>query len=431
MVQKPNWPMDLALTTHVFQFQDQYHEALIAERIAATSAYAWGISELEWDLRALGSGQVALRQLRAIMPDGTPLACDPKDAATCAPRSVRDLPADGSVIVHVGIPRLAARAAGEDATASRYVKERVLVPDFANGSEPVELEWLRPRLSLHLEGERLDSYTTLPCARVVRIGAGVVGFDPTFVPPVLTLGASSFLDVELRRVFDGLAGSRLTLKRLPTRDGNDGVRRWLLSLMNSFLPRIADVIEQRAHPHRAYLLLAEMVGALSAFTPQGDAKIPPFDFDHLGPVFAQLFASLRSVIDVLGAEQYRRIALSMSDPTTLYADLREPGIFRKEFYLGVAGDDVERLRQEVPQTFKVASWSDLARVISTHSKGVTLRPEHVTPAALPDTRGVVYFLLEKNEAFAPIFKTGELGIHHAALPGVREVALYAVEPVAR
>jgi type VI secretion system protein ImpJ len=430
MAQKPHWPMDLALTTHVFQFQDRYHEDLIAERFAATFAYAWGISELEWDLRALGAGQVALRHLRAIMPDGTPLSFDAKEASTCAPRSVRDLPPDRSLIVYLGIPRLVPRSAGDDAVPSRYVKERVLVPDFASGSEPVELEWLRPRLSLHLEGERLDSYTTLPCARVIRVG-GVVGFDPVFVPPVLTIGASSFLDVELRRAFDGLAGTRLSLRRLSVRDGNDGVRRWLLSLLNSFLSRIGDVIEQRAHPHRAYLLLVEMVGALSAFTPQGDVKMPPFDFDHLGPVFAQLFASLRGVLDALGAEQYRRIALSMSDPTTLYADLREPGIFRRDFYLGVSGDDVERIRQEVPQVFKVASWGDLKRVVGTHSKGVTLRPEHVTPPALPDTRGVVYFLLEKNEAFAPIFKTGELGIHHAALPGVREVAFYAVEPVAR
>src|SRR5580698_4897640 len=138
MAQKPHWPMDLALTTHVFQFQDRYHEDLIAERFGAMFNYAWGISELEWDLRSLSSGQVALKHLRAIMPDGTPISCDAREAQACAPRSVRDLPENGSVIIHLGIPRLAPPSIGTDSVATRYVKERALVPDFANGSEPVE-----------------------------------------------------------------------------------------------------------------------------------------------------------------------------------------------------------------------------------------------------------------------------------------------------
>ena len=42
--------------------------------------------------------------------------------------------------------------------------------------------------------------------------------------------------------------------------------------------------------------------------------------------------------------------------------------------------------------------------------------------------GSVYFRLEKNEAFSPIYKTGELGLHHGGLPGVREISLYVVDP---
>jgi predicted component of type VI protein secretion system len=256
-----------------------------------------------------------------------------------------------------------------------------------------------------------------------------MGFDPTFIPPILTIGASRFLDVELRRALDGLQACRLALGRLPLRDGAEDVRPWLVSLIGSFVPRIADAIERRAHPHQTYLLVAETLGALSAFTAQGDARIPPFEFYYLGPVFSVLFASLRSVLDALGAENYRRIPLSAADPTTLYAELKDPGIFRMAFYLGVAGDDVERIRREVPRIFKVASWRELAQVVRTRSKGVTLLAEGAVPSALPSIGGVVYFLLQKDEAFAPIFKTGELAVHHPEFPGIREVSLFAVETV--
>jgi type VI secretion system protein ImpJ len=427
MAQKPHWPADLALTPQVFQFQDRYHEDLIAERFAAMFDYAWGIRELEWDLGALHAGQVALEYLRAIMPDGTPLTYDAQEARGCAPCSVDHLQESGSVIVHLGVERLSRQELGDDSVPSRFAKERVLVTDSANGGQWVELEWLRPRLSLHLEGERLDSYTTLPCARVLRVGPGAVGFDPTFVPPILTIGASSYLDVELRRALDGLKARSLALGRLALRDGAEDVRAWLMSLIASFVPRIADAIERRDHPHQAYLLVAETLGALSAFTAQGDVTIPPFEFYYLGPVFAVLFASLRSVLDALGAEYYRNIPLSAADPTTLYAELKDPGILRMAFYLGVAGDDVERIRREVPRIFKVASWRDLTQVVSTRSKGVTLLAQGAAPSALPTVGGVVYFLLQKDEAFAPIFKTGELAVHRPELPGVREVSLYAVE----
>jgi type VI secretion system protein ImpJ len=427
MAQKPHWPVDLVLTTHVFQFQDRYHEDLVAERFEAMFSYSWGVSELEWDLPSLGAGELSLRRLRAILPDGTPVAVDARDAETCPPLSVRDIAPDGSLVVYLATPRTGSRSSGADSITSRYVKERTLVPDYANGSAPAELEWLRPRLSLLREGERLDAYTVLQCARVVRSAAGALSLDLSFVPPVLSVGASTFLDLELRRALDALASQRLALRRLPSRDGGDGVRKWLISLMSGFVPRLADVIEQRAHPHDAYLVLSEIVGALASFTQQGDAPIPPFDFVHLGPVFANLFAAFHGILEALGAEQYRKIALRVSDAVTLYAELKEPGIFRKDFYLSVLGDDPERLRIEAPAKFKIASWSDLARVISTHSKGVTLRLEHVPPPSLPDVPGAVYFLLEKSEAFTPIYKTGELGIHHGGLPGVREIALYVVD----
>jgi type VI secretion system protein ImpJ len=428
MPQKPHWPLGLDLGPHVFQFQDRYHEDLIAERFSTLFDYAWGVSEIEWDVQGLATGQVALKQVRAIMPDGTPVACSQSDPAGCPARVVRDLGNRTTMEVYLALPK--SGPAADDAKQRRFVKERALVPDYANGGDPAELEWLRPNVELRLEGERLDRFTSLACGRLVRTATGVA-LDVSFVPPVLSIGASRFLTSELRRVVDGLSSRRNALRRIPARDGNDAPRQWLLSLISGFIPRLSDAIDQRAHPHVAYRVLVEILGSLAAFTSNGDLPIPAFDYERLSAVFADLFLGCQGVLDLLAAEQYRRIPLRPSDPTTLYAELREPGIFRNEFFLAVLGDDLERLRVEVPRMFKVAAWNELPGVVVSHSKGVALDPMQTAPLALPNTPGVVYFRLTKGESFTPIFKTSEMGIHHGGLPGVREVVLYAVDPQAQ
>jgi type VI secretion system protein ImpJ len=429
MPQKPHWPLGLDLGPHVFQFQDRYHEELIAERFAAFFDYAWGISELEWDTRGLTTGQVMPKRLRAILPDGTPIACDAGEAS-CPARVIRDLGSRPTMEVYLAVPKLGTSGADANGKLNRYAKERTIVPDFTTGGDPVELDWLRPNLELLVEGEKLERFTTLACARLVRTTTGGWVFDAAFVPPVLSIATSTFLEAGLRRLLDGLSNRRLALRRAPPRATNDSARQWVLSLVSGFIPRLVDVLEQRAHPHLAYRVVVEALGALAAFTPRGDVAIPAFDFDHLGDVFSNLFHSFQIILDALGAEQYQRIPLVASDQATLYAVLKEAGIFRKDFYVAVAGDDLQRIRAEVPRMFKIAAWNDLARVLATHSKGVTLEPQQSSPAALPDTPGSVYFRLEKNEAFSPIYKTGELGLHHGGLPGVREILLYAVDPVA-
>jgi type VI secretion system protein ImpJ len=427
MPQKPHWPNDLHLKSHTYQFQDRYHEELVAERFAAMFDHAWGLSDIEWDVAGLATGQLALRHVRAILPDGTPVACSPSAPDTCPTKDVRDLGSRTSVLVYLSVAK-SGPVTEPEGKSRRYVTERALVPDYANGGDPVELEWLRPNLELRLEGERLERYTTLPCARLVRSATGGVALDPTYIPPILNVSASPFLNAELRKAIDGLEARRVALRRAPTRDASDAPRQFLLSLLGGLVPRLRDAVDMRAHPHKAYLVLAETAGALAAFTPRGDASIPAFDYDRLEVTFGDLLRSVYAALGDLAAEQYRSVALRASDPTMLYAELREPGVFRREFFLVIAGDDVERLRAEVPRTVKVAAWADIVAVVNSHSKGIALEALQSGPSVLPNTPGAVYFRLSKTDAFEAVYKTSDMGIYHGGLAGIREIALYTVDP---
>jgi type VI secretion system protein ImpJ len=420
MLHKPLWTDGLELGCHHFQLDDGYHEQLIAHRLEAIFDHTWGIHEIRWDARAIGAGQLVLKKLDAILPDGTPIACDEDNAQATPAIPIADLGPKNAREVYVGIHRDGPH---------RYVREQVLVPDLSGGHEPARVECLRPNLRLLLEGDGLQDFVTLPCARVVRSSGGQLAFDETFVPPILAVNASPYLRRELRRALDALMARQALQARSSPRDVTEVVQRWLASIVGSFVPRLADLVHERyTHPLAAYRMLAELLGALAPFTRAGYHRIPAFEYDRLGSVFAEMFAGLGAVLDAIGADHHRRIPLVRIDPTTLFADLNEPAIFRNDFLLGVTGLDADELRTRVPHHFKVGSWVDLPELVRSSTGGVALKHEPRPPGTLPGGPGALYFRLEKAETFSSIVKTGQMGIHHVLGLSLTDVALFAVEP---
>jgi type VI secretion system protein ImpJ len=422
MLHKPHWTQGLEVGPQHFQLTDSYNAQLIAHRLDALFDHTWGIHEIRWDTRAIGAGELALKKLDAILPDGTPIACDSADGAATPAIPIRDLGPKGAREVYLGILR-------DEQAPQRYVQESVLVPNYEGGHEPVRVESLRPNVRLLLEGDPLQEHVTLPCARVIRAASGQIAFDETFVPPVLAVNASPYLRRELRKALDALMARQSLQARSSARDVTEAVQRWIASIIGSFAPRFADLVHQRyTHPIVAYRVLAELLGSLAPFTRSGTHRIPAFEYDRLGPVFQEMFAGLGAVLDAIRADQHRRIPLVRLDPTTLFADLNEPAIFRNDFFLSVTGVDPDELRTRVPQHFKVGSWMDLPEMVRSATTGVALKHEPRPPGTLPGGQGTLYFRLEKAEPFAPIVKTGQMGIHHVHGLPLSEIALFAVEP---
>ena len=436
MLKKPHWTLGLELAPHHFQFQDQYHEELIAQLFQGLFDDSWGVYEIEWDLRALAAaGEVRLERLGAILPDGTPVACGTKESPQTPVRAVPDF--KDSLGVYVGIPLAETRGAnvdreGDPKAAHRYSADTSMVPDFASGTEPVKVEWLRPNVWLLFDGERLDRFSTLPCARIVRTSEGELAFDESFVPAALSLRASRYLEDNLRTLLEALVARQTALERAAARQALQSARVHLLSLVSAGVADIADLIDQtHVHPRTAYRVLAPLLGGLAVFTPTGRIEIPKFNYLRLGVTFGELFERLGEVLAVLGAEQHRLVPLGRHDAHTSYAELNEPTIFRNEFFLCVSGTDSDRLRAIVPQQVKLAAWNELAGVHQSATAGVPLHPQARPPATLPEVRGTVYFRLDKTAPmFMSVMKTGQLGIFCPPGLGVTELALYVVNPSA-
>ncbi|WP_394822252.1 type VI secretion system baseplate subunit TssK [Pendulispora albinea] len=430
---KPHWKMGMQLMPHHFQFQDSYHEAFVASHIDALFNHTWGILHVDVDEQAISSGHVSLRELRAILPGGLPIACGTKEAPGAPSRIVHHLEEGESLEVYVGVPHVHPGTQNvdpeEDPTSHRrYTRDSIHVADLQNGTrEPVEIGRLRYNVTLLFEHDRLDDFVTLPIARVVRRD-GQITFDEAYVPPVLQIRASRPLEEGLRRVLAALLNQQNALESMTARDSTETWRRWTLSVVSSHIATLADIVEQgHEHPHKVYRVLARLYGALSAFTPEREPTCPPFRYRALGETFHFLFDTIVAILDALGAEQYRRIPVHHVDANTYHVELLEPTIFRNEFFLCVVGPDTEMLRTHVPRTFRLAAWHQLAHVRQAAVAGVPLLPLAVPPASLPQKPGTVYFRLDKtSEAFEAVLRSGHLGID-ALIPNVT-VHLYAVDP---
>jgi len=207
MVAKPIWTEGLLLSQHHFQQQDRYHEGLLADRIQALAQYAWGITGLELEERALSSGQVKIRRLSAIWPDGASLVVGEGSGEPAPPpRSFESAfaPEARKLEVFVGLAHESASALLEDKLknigARRFVRESHDVADLNTGGSLQGIEYARPNLRIFFGAELQDGFSTIRIAELVRQANGQVIVRDNYVPPVLHISAAAFLTNGLQRV---------------------------------------------------------------------------------------------------------------------------------------------------------------------------------------------------------------------------------------
>jgi len=165
MVAKPIWTEGLLLSQHHFQQQDRYHEELLGDRVRAIAHYPWGVTALDIDERALSSGQLKIRRLSAIWPDGASIVTGEGGTQPApAPRSFEAafLPELQRLEIFVGLAHESASALLEERAknigARRYVRESHSVADLNSGTSAQEVEYARANLRVFFGGELQDAF---------------------------------------------------------------------------------------------------------------------------------------------------------------------------------------------------------------------------------------------------------------------------------
>ena len=170
-----------------------------------------------------------------------------------------------------------------------------------------------------------------------------------------------------------------------------------LPVLNHYLVDSGD-----AHPHLAYLWLLQMAGELMTFTAASDPlALPRFRFTELGPTFAGLFERLNELLRALAAELSLAVPLEIRPGGLYVGKLEDERIARcGQFILGVKSElSEQQVAEQVPRLAKIASITDIQRIVQAAAPGVPLQATFRPPPEISARPGVVYFSLSIQDTY--------------------------------
>lgn len=306
------WHEGMLLCPQHFQQMQARTDALGAWYLLAAQPLAWGVRRCEIDLTLLNTGLLRVDALEAVLPDGTLIWHDARDARD-GPLEI-DLGAhaetlEGSSLdIHLTLPR--AHSMRNPNTPSRFRGVTDMpVEDDVSDSEAADLPRLRPNLGLTAGQPPSSLWQSLRLCSVVRHDGLTQLNDNWPATPVLErahplwqrawalcsqLRAKAAYLARQSRLPSSRQEDRLTLLEQKTR----------LGALLSPLPGLEALLQSPGvSPYNLYLALCSALGPLATLSPGGMPILPPA-YDHASPrtVFEPLLKNLEAALGSISQE---------------------------------------------------------------------------------------------------------------------------------
>lgn len=377
----------------------------ISDRVHASetlgSPGAWGLVSLTIDEDALRRDTFKVIDAVAVFRDGG-LASIPGNA-TIGQRDFAEFFVEQTLDVSLGIPAVRPGVAsltddGVDESA-RYRSHAQSVYDENVSTSERDLDFRLLQARLFFGDEDRTGFDCLPIARLVRKGRpeAYSALAPTYIPPVLSTGASPVLSAALTEITEQLIGqSRDLAGRIPqtaalssVEKGADVAAFVKLQAVNQCIPGLNLTCRLPAlHPFQAYLQLCQAVGSLSIFADSRTVPaIPPYNHENLDECFNSVFTLIRDLIPQEVSVPYdtesfkddpERAGLLLCDIPANWLE-GSPRLF-----LGVqpdaARDDVAAL---VQSAVKLTAEENLDNVLIGVTQGIELEHVRMPPLSFP------------------------------------------------
>jgi type VI secretion system protein ImpJ len=443
---KPVWTEGLFMTPQHLQQSDVYYEALLQARLHAVRTYDWGLTSVQFDDRALASGQLKLLKCHGAFADGTPFFVGDQGEDRVEARPLEGVfPAALEALdVFLAVPNPRDTAANisldpaKVGPAVRYVAQTATVPDVNTGRNETSITWARGNMRLLFGTEPRDAYQAVRIAQLVRDRTGAIVLKKSYIPPILHINVSEHLMTRLRRVLEALVGKQKSLadgRRMRTAasvdfQASDTAKFWMLHTMNSFIPVVSHLVDHGdAHPEDCFIVLGSLIGELCTFSADGDpTTIPKFNYLELGDVFDPMFDRAIALISGVLAEQFIIIPLEKREDGMYLGKFEDPKVPRShEFFLEAKGADEATLRERLPRLLKIGSWAQIGFVLNAAVPGVRVSVEYRPPGAIPVKPGLIYLRVDQaGEYWNDILGSGTIAIYQPIDPQKVDLRLIGV-----
>lgn len=412
-VQRVLWHEGMFITPNHFQQADRHAESVLVRGLRSVQPTLRGVTDLEIDRDALGTGSFALRACAGVMPDGTVFGMPDADELPPSKPFEALFPADRERLgVYLCLPdRRAGSPSSDDPgrpspTPVRFRRRGVRVRDEVHGGAEREIPVGVASFSLRLEGEPLDGTVSLRVAEIVRASAGGYAISEDFSPPALCWGAAPPVGRLLKRMVDiccAKAGDLAAQRRQRTQgmvefSVSESANYLLLHTLNGAIPGLMHLAgNPRAHPEQVWRELARLCGALHTFSAEGHPRdVSAYRHDDLTATFAALDARLRGLLDTNITARYVPMALARAANGVWSARVPESVLEGHRFYLSVQSSaPPEKVSQQTPAKAKIASAGKVPLLVAQALKGLGLTYLSVPPGEIPAQPGCSYFEVQR------------------------------------
>ena len=421
---------------HLQQWERHAHHAA-DQRLRALQPFASGFTELKLDRDQLRNGRFGILEARGVLPDGTAFAI-PGDDPIPVPRVIANHfdARQESMLVHLGAPSAnPGRSQLGDLSepgspGPRYRPEPVELADDNDTSSVRPVTVGQRNFSILFPKDAIDDYDALPVAELVRTSQGSYAPRDEFVPPCLAIGASEALMkwIESAREMvitksDELSSRRSLRGDLADFTPGDFAGFGQLLRSNAYLPLLEHLVRHRhAHPEQAYRLLVALAGELCTFSARlSPKKLPAYDHQSPGTTFKELHAVLLQLLRIRDETRWVLIPLERRD-SMLVGHIEDPRLFERQasFFLAAGGEmEKDRLIRDLPKKVKIASQSQIDKIIELALPGVTPDFTPDPPVAIPRKPNDFYFKLNQDdEAWSGIRGAKTIAIYAGDMPGL-------------
>ncbi len=451
--QRVLWSEGMLVSPHHLQQLDLYHEGLVDVRVSALAHHATGVLELDVDAPALHAGNFALRRFRAVLPGG--MVVDFTGGAPDAP-SARPIeasfPSTRQVLeVYLAVSKERATTgnvarADEPAARKRFRASTRKVVDLVTGESELDVEFAVPALVYLFGGESRDDYESIQVAELVRGPDGTFALNGSFVPPLLSIGASPVVVEGLRRLLTLATARQRALaserrhrdKGTVDYDASEVTSFLLANALHTYLPLLKHLVDARdLTAHATYLILLQMGGQLTSFSATEDpTTFPAYAHGDLRRTFPPLFARLEALIQATLPGRLVAMELTSRDDGMHFGRFTDERA-RKDgarYFLAVSCEMPEaKVATVVPRLAKIASWERIAALVGAALPGAHLEPDFRPPREIPTRAGTTYYAIPSEDPhMKEARKEGTLAVHLPPPfePSKVRLELFAVLPAA-
>ena len=419
-----HWHEGLFLRPHHFQLLDRQITERVSYDRSLTNPYAYGVLESKIAYEDLENFRVRFDKLEVVLPDGSILrypentelpSIDIKEAFVENPKGF---------MVYLALPlwhnqRSNVLEVGEMEGANvkaryRVAKEIIEVADENTGQNLQAVQVRRYNAMLLLDDDDDRDTVKIPLIRIIHDTTREESYprlDPSFVPPLLYVGASPVLREIIKDLFAQVSAVRDQLANVVGRGGSDNAVNRLqlqqtlrLRSLNSFvarMPALMDVGEgaMKIQPLFIYMELRGLLGELMALMPERESlSMVPYRHDDPYPSFQAVIAQIRNYLYGAVTPEFEKVDFVEGQDGVLVARLEQKHFAKKyAYFLGVKTTvDPSQLSELIHDNkqFKLQPVSYLERAI----RGVLMKEERHPPLQLPAETDRFYYRLNTSQS---------------------------------